>query len=391
MKSTMEQEALSVLHNASLIELHQDMINLNGTFYARKRLISWVFAEKGFDDERYLDKVYYLVNSSEGQSELESLLSHNRHTLNIINEKGLENAKQDLTQMAIDYYREFHTPVGILKIPRIIHAVWLTKNGKKIAQKLLNNLVYIKLLLELPGYHYDFFIWTYKKELVNASDITFLENHDIHFREIGEIHYQLLAPHVFYHAFIEWTGNYGLGVAVDTLKIEAVRIHGGIGVDLDTFINRPLDEDLHRYSCAVVSKVGFFMCEAHHQKLEAGLSNLEKMYETGEDIHVGHTTAIIRNLTFPLDPEDGIISYPQREDILLDLDTQQCFLSRDNEMDNENSQSSNGFCINDPLAQKWHLVLEYNKFADNFEICPADLFWPGIDRGDAGSWFHNSL
>ena len=168
-----------------------------------------------------------------------------------------------------------------LKIPRIIHHIWLTndKQRREIPEEDIQHVLNTEEIFAKSGYKWEHVVWTNDKRLIPASVQT-LEASGIKVRELSEIEEHLRLTKKIRELIEqeEW------GMASDTLRYSIVYYMGGVYSDLNFVFTRDVEKEVHTFDFFNHSTNGyhmensFFGAKPNHPILSETLNLVEKNF-----------------------------------------------------------------------------------------------------------------
>ena len=134
---------------------------------------------------------------------------------------------------------------GHIKIPPILHHIWLTdpNNPQPIRSQDVANAIETNRLFQSSTTHqWQQIIWVHNKTNL-LSSIKQLSNTSIVVKE-----YHTLAPHLLNYDLVEQHSKlFRWGIASDTLRYDLVRYMGGVYADINFIFNRVPDIEINRF------------------------------------------------------------------------------------------------------------------------------------------------
>lgn len=163
------------------------------------------------------------------------------------------------------------------KIPRFLHHIWVTNEEvcREIAEEDIIKLKNTHVIFAKNGKEWQHIVWTNNKNLIPNS-VKKLEKEGIIVRELSEISKDFKLNQEI-EASIK---NKLWGLASDMLRLEIIKIVGGIYADVNFVFNRDLEREIHRYDfftnaysfpASMHVKQQFLAAKSQHQILEGAV------------------------------------------------------------------------------------------------------------------------
>jgi mannosyltransferase OCH1-like enzyme len=196
----------------------------------------------------------------------------------ILQKKSFDNNYQERIEKF--YYKNLNAKASTtLKVPKIIHHIWLTNAEQKreISKENLDRIVLAKTLNNGEGWRH--IVWTNDKRLIFNS-VNFLEKNGIEVINLEKIEDSLKLWELE-KVFIQ-KGLWGM--ASDVLRYDILNYMGGVYTDVDFTFVRSVEAELYKYDFLVITQANssgsgnnFICSKANHPILTWVLRSLLKI------------------------------------------------------------------------------------------------------------------